>query len=158
MSFPWRRESMGRINARGSAVWVPAFARTTFVSQSAMQESANNLKDIETKLGAARTRLILEKPFIGALVMHLPLTPADPAWCETVAADARAFHFNPDYIAGLDFPQTQFVLAHEAMHCAPGHFARRSHRTRRRWDVAPDHAVNLLLLDEGLKPPPGALG
>lgn len=113
--------------------------------------------DVQTKLGAARTRLILEKPFIGALVMHLPLVPADPGWCETIATDARAFYFNPAYIAGLDFAQTQFVLAHVAMHCALGHFARRSHRMRHRWDIATDYAVNLLLMDDGLKAPPGAL-
>jgi predicted metal-dependent peptidase len=113
--------------------------------------------DIETKLGAARTRLILEKPFIGALVMHLPLVRGDPAWCETVATDARAFYYNPRYVARLTLAETQFVLAHEAMHCALGHFARRGHRTRRRWDVACDYAVNLMLAEEGLKPPPGAL-
>jgi predicted metal-dependent peptidase len=110
-----------------------------------------------TKLGAARTRLILERPFIGSLVMHLPLLAADAAWCETTATDARAFYYNPEYIAGLTLAQTQFVLAHEAMHCALGHFARRSHRTRRRWDVACDHAVNLLLAAEGLRPLPDAL-
>lgn len=115
------------------------------------------LKEIQTKLGAARTRLILEKPFIGALVMHLPLVPADSGWCETVATDARAFYFNPAYIAGLDLARTQFVLAHEAMHCALGHFARRAHRTKHRWDIATDYAVNLLLIDDGLKPVPGAL-
>lgn len=113
--------------------------------------------DVLTKLGAARTRLILEKPFIGALVMHLPLVPADAAWCETIATDARAFYFNPRYIAELDFAQTQFVLAHEAMHCALAHFARRNHRSPRRWDIAADYAVNLLLMDDGLRPPPGAL-
>jgi len=112
---------------------------------------------ILTKLGAARTRLILEKPFIGALVMHLPLVPVEAAWCATIATDARAFYFNPGYIAGLDLAQTQFVLAHEAMHCALAHFARRNHRTRRRWDIAADYAVNQLLIDDGLKPPPGAL-
>jgi predicted metal-dependent peptidase len=117
----------------------------------------SQLKAIETKLGAARTRLILEQPFIGALVMHLPLVPAAHAWCETTATDARAIYFNPAYVAGLTLAQTQFVLAHEAMHCALGHFARRSHRTHRRWDVAADHAVNLLLIAEGLKAPPGAL-
>jgi len=110
-----------------------------------------------TKLGAARTRLILERPFVGALVMHLPLLAADAAWCETTATDASAFYYNPGYIAGLTLAQTQFVLAHEAMHCALGHFARRSHRTRRRWDVACDHAVNLLLAAEGLRPLPDAL-
>jgi predicted metal-dependent peptidase len=112
---------------------------------------------IRTKLGAARTRLILEHPFIGSLVMHLPLTPADARWCATIATDARAFYYNPPYVAGLTLAQTQFVLAHEALHCALGHFARRSHRARRRWDVACDHAVNWLLAEEGLKPPPGAL-
>lgn len=112
---------------------------------------------IETKLRAARTRLILETPFVGALVLHLPLVPADPRRCETVATDARAFYYNPAYIAGLSLAETQFVLAHEALHCALGHFARRNHRVRRRWDVACDHAVNWLLVDEGLKPPAGAL-
>jgi len=90
-------------------------------------------------------------------VMHLPLRPAHPRWCETIATDARAIHYNPEYIAGLDLRQAQFVLAHEALHCALAHFARRSHRVKRRWDVACDHAVNILLSDEGLKPPPGAL-
>ena len=89
----------------------------------------SDFDDVPTKLGAARTRLILKKPFIGALVMHLPLVPADPTWCATIATDARAIYFNPAYIAGLDLAQTQFVLAHEALHCALGHFARRSHRT-----------------------------
>lgn len=117
----------------------------------------NPTDEVLTKLGAARTRLILERPFIGALVMHLPLRPADPSWCKTVATDARALYFNPGYIASLTFAQTQFVLAHEAMHCALAHFARRGHRVRRRWDIACDHAVNLLLADEGLHPPPGAL-
>ena len=113
--------------------------------------------EVVTKLGAARTRLILERPFIGALVMHLPLEAGDATWCETVATDARALYFNPGYIAGLTLAQTQFVLAHEAMHCALAHFARRQHRLQRRWDIACDHAVNLLLADEGLQPPPGAL-
>jgi len=109
------------------------------------------------KLGAARTRLVLDQPFIGALALHLPLAAADARWCDTVATDARAIYFNPAYVAQLSLTQLQFVLAHEAMHCALGHFARRQHRTRRRWDAACDHAVNLLLADEGLKPPPGVL-
>jgi len=113
--------------------------------------------EILTKLGAARTRLILEKPFIGALVMHLPLQSGNASWCKTIATDARALYFNPDYIAGLTLAQTQFVLAHEALHCALAHFARRQHRLQQRWDVACDHAVNLLLADEGLQPAPGAL-
>lgn len=110
---------------------------------------------VATKLMAARTRLILDKPFIGALVMHLALARCEQ--CASIATDARVLYFNPAYIAALSLAQVEFVLAHEAMHCALGHFARRAHRVRERWDIACDHAVNLLLLDEGLVAPSGAL-
>ena len=114
-------------------------------------------KSAHTKLSAARTRLVIERPFIGALVMHLPLKAAAARWCSTVASDARTVYFNPAYVEQLDFAHAQFVLAHVALHCALGHFSRRAHRVRHRWDIACDHAVNLLLIDDGLKPAPGAL-
>lgn len=113
--------------------------------------------DLETKLSAARTRLILDKPFLGALVLRLPMTAADPKWCKTTATDARALYYNPVYIEGLTLDQTQFMLAHEALHCALSHFARREHRAKHRWDLACDLAINPLLVKDGLKPPPGAL-
>lgn len=112
---------------------------------------------ISRKLGAARTRLILDQPFLGALVLRLPLTPVQQDWCPTTATDARRFYYNPAYIAALDPAQVQFMLAHEALHCALSHFARRQHRLRQRWDVACDHAINPVLIDEGLKPPPDSL-
>jgi len=116
-----------------------------------------DLTALETKLAAARTRLILEKPFLGSLVMHLPLKAADPKWCKTTATDAKNFYYNPAYIGRLTLEQTQFVLAHEAMHCALSHFARRNHRQKHRWDVACDYAVNMILDDERMRGPDNAL-
>ena len=116
-----------------------------------------DLHTIETKLAAARTRLILDKPFLGALVLRLPMNPAKPDWCKTTATDARAFYYNPEYIGSLTLDQTQFMLAHEALHCALSHFARRQHRVIHKWDLACDYAINPLLIDDGLKPPPNAL-
>ena len=113
--------------------------------------------DTETKLTAARAALIMEKPFLGALVLRLPLIEGNPNWCRTAATDARGFYYNRAYIDGLNFEQTKFVLAHEALHCALTHFARRKHRHKRRWDVACDFAINPLLVADGLTPPPGAL-
>ena len=113
--------------------------------------------DIETKLAAARTRLILDKPFLGALVLRLPMQAGDPKWCKTTGTDAKTFYYNPAYIKELSLEQTQFVLAHEAMHCALSHFSRRQHRLKHRWDLACDFAVNPILIDDGLKPPPDAL-
>lgn len=117
-----------------------------------MSDADDALAPVLTKLAAARTRLIMERPFLGSLVMHLPLKAA-PEWCKTTATDARAFYFNPGFIESLNLAQTQFVLAHEAMHCAMGHDHRRQGRVKRRWDVACEHAVNLVLIEDGMKPP-----
>jgi predicted metal-dependent peptidase len=113
--------------------------------------------DIERKLSAASTWLIIDKPFLGALVLRMPLIPAKPGWCRTTATDARAIYYSPDYIGSLDLEQTKFALAHEALHCALLHFHRRGHRDKHRWDIACDHAINPLLAADGLKPPPDAL-
>ena len=114
-------------------------------------------EDTDNKLAAARTRLILDKPFLGALALRLPMVAADPKWCMTAYTDARKFYYNPAFIDALSVEQTQFVLANQALHCALSHFARRQHRNRYRWDIACDHAVNPLLVKEGLIPPPGTL-
>ncbi len=113
--------------------------------------------DIETKLSAARTRLILDRPFLGALVLRMPMKAADPKWCQTIGTDARAFYYNPAWIDSLTLEQTQFALAHEALHCALSHFSRREHRDHHRWDVACDLAINPILIREGMTPVPGAL-
>src|SRR3990172_3004803 len=107
-----------------------------------------------TRLSAARTRLILERPFLGALILYLPLDARGR--CRSLATDARTLYFNPAYVLSLTFPETQFMLAHEALHCALGHFARRGGRLRAKWDMACDYAVNGLLIDDGMKAPPEA--
>lgn len=131
----------------GVAVPAPATARQELTEATRQAAAA--------KLAAARTRLILDKPFLGALVLRLPLTEAGH-WCKTTGTDARRLYYNPQWIDSLSSVQTQFALAHEALHCALGHFARRGSRVARIWDLACDFAINPLLLDEGLKPPLGA--
>ena len=113
--------------------------------------------EIEKKLAAARTRLILDKPFLGALALRLPLVAADPKWCATSVTDARSLYFNPAYIDNLSLDQTQFVLAREALHCALSHFARRQHRIKSRWDIACEYSINPLLVKDGLTPPPATI-
>ena len=107
-----------------------------------------------TKLAAARARLAIERPFLGALSLALPLLPRGQ--CRSVATDGRAFYFNPAFVGRSDPGRLQFLLAHESLHCALGHFARRKGRLRARWDQACDLAVNGLLADDGLRLPPEA--
>lgn len=108
-----------------------------------------------SKLEVARTRLILERPFIGALLMYLPLLANSR--CARIATDARALYFNPAYIDATSLADARFMLAHEALHCALLHFYRRGHRIAARWDRACDYCVNQLLTDDGFIAPPGAL-
>ncbi len=112
---------------------------------------------LQDRLSAARARLILDKPFLGALVLRLETQAADPQWCPTTATDMSRVYFNPDYMDALGIRQIEFVLAHEALHCALSHFTRRGHRDKRRWDLACDLAINPLLVAEGLVPPSNAV-
>jgi len=112
---------------------------------------------LEQKISAARTRLILDKPFLGVLVLRLPMVAAKPQWCPTTATDTKNLYYNPHYLDALGTRQLEFVLAHEALHCALAHFSRRGHRDKRRWDLACDFAINPVLLAEGLRPPPNAI-
>lgn len=114
------------------------------------------MPDIENKLVSARTRLILDKPFLGALVLRLPMMEGAPSWCNTTFSDGKTFYYNAEYINSLDIDQTQFALSHEALHCALSHFYRRGHRIKTRWDLACDYAVNPMLINDGLKPTPDA--
>jgi len=114
------------------------------------------MPDIDKKLVSARTRLILDKPFLGALVLRLPMMEGAPSWCNTTFSDGRTFYYNAEYINSLDIDQTQFALSHEALHCALSHFYRRGHRIKTRWDLACDYAVNPMLINDGLKPTPDA--
>ena len=119
--------------------------------------SNNSKNSVETKLAAARTRLILDKPFLGALVLRMPLEMADSNWCTTAATDAKKIFYNYEYINQLHNSETQFVLAKQVLHCALSHFARRGHRIKHRWDLACEYAINPLLIEEGFDAPPGTL-
>ena len=93
-----------------------------------MLEAGN---DSFTRISAARSRLILDRPFLGALVLRLPMQEIEAPWCPTTATDARKIYFNPAYFDSLSLSQIEFALAHEALHCALAHFARRLHRDKR---------------------------
>lgn len=112
--------------------------------------------DVEKKLAIARTRLILDKPFLGALVLRLPMVKADKKWCETTFSDGKTFYYNNDYIDALDTDQAEFALSSEALHCALSHFYRRGRRVKHRWNLACDYAVTPMLVKDGLKPTPDA--
>ena len=100
----------------------------------------------------ARARLVLgrdaESAFFATLVLRL--TPL-PSWeIDTIATDGRALQYHPPFVTGLSPDELVGVLAHEVMHCALAHPARRGSRDATRWNIACDLAINPLLLKAGV--------
>lgn len=103
----------------------------------------------------ARTALIFEAPFFGALALRLTLQ--EDKSCETAWTDGKRIGYNPDFVASLSASQLQGLLAHEVMHVASGHPWRRDGRDAKRWNVACDYAINETLVAAGFFLPVGAL-
>ena len=48
-------------------------------------------------MAAARTRLILDKPFLGALALRLPLVESEAGWCKTTWSNGKTLYYNHNY-------------------------------------------------------------
>jgi predicted metal-dependent peptidase len=110
---------------------------------------------VAVRIRNARTALLLDHPFFGALLFHLK--GRESRSISTMATDGASLYYNPDFVDTLNSATLAGVLAHEVMHPALQHHLRRCGRDLKRWNVACDHAINPLLLDAGLSLPEGVL-
>lgn len=109
----------------------------------------------DKRLAKARTALVLDAPFFGALALRLRLEP-DPSY-ETACTDGTRIKYNPAFIDSLDDAQIKGLLAHEVLHCTNGHPWRMDNRDPRRWNTAADMAINPLLIEAGFTLPADGL-
>jgi predicted metal-dependent peptidase len=110
-------------------------------------------------IAAARTKLVLgrrpQDAFFATLALRLQI---ESSWdCPTAATDGKRLIYNPNWFADLSAEEAQGVVAHEVMHCALAHHARRHGRDPTCWNIAADLSVNPLLLDAGFRLPSGRL-
>jgi predicted metal-dependent peptidase len=103
----------------------------------------------------ARSLMIIKHPFFGGLIMRLKAEPLDSIG--TAATDGTHLYYNEEWFNSLELEQAVGLLAHEVMHCALGHTARRGERDPQVWNEATDHAINLILKDSGVALPPEGL-
>lgn len=108
-----------------------------------------------TKLSVARSRLLLDHPFFGVLALRLQFV--EDATVPTLAVDGKSIFYNPQFVDDLSDELCRSAIAHEVMHCVLDHAYRRSGHEPRKWNVACDYAVNLILQDAGLPIGPGWL-
>ena len=106
------------------------------------------------RLRRAQLQLMLDHPYLASAVARYPLVLSTTGQgVDTMATDGYRIYANPDFCNGLQDKELKGVLAHELLHNLLGHLDRRQNREHERWNVAIDHATNLLLLAMGFKLP-----
>ncbi len=101
------------------------------------------------KITKARTGLVLDAPFFGSLSLNLLVV--EDKTCPTMWTDGQSLGYNPKFVDGLSLSQTKGILAHEVMHLACGHQARRGNRKHGKWNVAGDFAINGIITKAGFE-------
>lgn len=107
------------------------------------------------RMTRARTALVLDHPFFGALALRLRMREDESA--PTAYTDGQTLGYNPAFIEKLTDAQVKGLVAHEVLHCANGHCWRRGDRDPRQWNIACDAAINHHVLAAGLELPPDGI-
>ena len=97
---------------------------------------------------------MLAHPFLSSAIARLPLIEleADSPW-QTAATDGYNIFWSRAFFNNLSDEEIAGVLAHEVIHVLLGHIERMEDREHFRWNIAIDHATNLILLEHGFKLP-----
>lgn len=71
----------------------------------------------------------------------------------TACTNGLTIRFNPDFFMSLDSDERVFLLAHETCHVAYQHMFRGTDLDQRKFNIAADHVINLMLIQKGMKMP-----
>ena len=103
-----------------------------------------DLREQATRLVMLRGSLVTEQPFLGRLLMHLPLSFDES--CNTAYTDMRQIAFNPAFAQRLSDDELRFVLLHECLHCVLKHCTRGRGLMQFLYNVACDIVVNSIIM------------
>jgi predicted metal-dependent peptidase len=95
----------------------------------------------------ARAGMVSSHPSLGYLSFKLNWF-ADSS-VPTAWTDGISVGFNPEFVMSLTKPRRKFLAAHEVGHPMLGHHLRRGDRDPKKWNIACDHVVNLILVEQG---------
>ena len=99
---------------------------------------------IERRMKAARTKLLINDPFFGSLILGMPLI-----WTEvlpTMATDGKHLFANPTFVEELASTTALCgILVHEGGHKAFFHHLRRGNRNPEGYNIAGDVVINWII-------------
>ena len=114
------------------------------------QEEKLKVKAAE-QLESDRIKLLIEQPFIGAILIRQNLIPVVDSRCETAVTDGQNIFVSPEFYLDMTPGERRFLLAHEVWHTVFLHFLRRGKRNRELFNIAADMEINALLRVEKFK-------
>ena len=111
-----------------------------------------NRHSAQVRLGRAKARLLLNSPYFGTLASRLALDINEDI--PGFLSNGLRLEYNPEYVDGLDAAECEFMLANGAIHAALAHERRQKGRMSWLWQLATDHAINVMLVENGFTLPP----
>ena len=111
---------------------------------------------MEERLSKAKSALLFREPFFANLLMRMEMTEVpDEAFFAmgvppTMCTDGKNIWYSKSFVGSLNDKQLLGVLKHEVYHMVFVHPARRGSRDPRRWNMAADYSINLLLEEDEL--------
>lgn len=105
-------------------------------------------------ISKARARLLMSHPFFATLLLNMPVVVKEGV-CEYAATDMKNIYLNPPYAKVATVEDLMSDLCHEVGHNALMHGPRMEGRNHRLWNMAADHAINLMLEEQGFRAPKG---
>ena len=109
------------------------------------------MSDAQAVISKARWKLGVSHPFFGALAMGCEMIEDDSI--PTMCTDGKRIRFSSEFVAKYTFDEIVGVVAHEVMHIAFKHMLRKGDLDQKVWNMATDYAINLIVVDSGLKIP-----
>lgn len=115
-----------------------------------------------SKISKAKARLLMNHPFFATLLLRTPVLVQETSNhghpVELAATDGEYIYYNPEFLEKCTVDDVMTVLAHEIGHDSLLHSLRREARNPDQWNQAGDHAINLMLEDQGFKCPKSVPG
>lgn len=111
--------------------------------------------DAQLKISRGITRLLINYPFWGSLALGTSFIKDENI--KTMATNGKWIKWNPAFVDGMTEAETMGVVVHELCHIVLKHMIRRGNREPKKWNVATDYAINLIVIDEGFSLPSGGL-
>lgn len=109
----------------------------------------------EKKIRKAIAGLVFDSPFFASIIMRQTLK--EDSTCQTMYVDGTHLGYNPGFIDTLTMDELKGVLAHESLHLANAHHARKGSREHDKWNIATDTSINSLVNGAGFTLPKNAL-